>query len=112
VYTYSGTWLYRINLDLYKYGLSRDESVCIYTNAAFLAAADSKRFVLFNVKDGNFVGVIQIPNHLERNKGKDEKDCMFEQTGLGLFIFDENKLIAVHDYERSFPAVLDIYKFW
>ena len=27
--------------------------------------------------------------------GKDEKDCMFEQTGLGLFIFDENKLIAV-----------------
>jgi len=112
VYTYSGNWLYRINLDLYKYGLSRDESVCIYTNAAFLAAADSKRFVLFNVKDGNFVGVIQIPNHLERNKGKDEKDCMFEQTGLGLFIFDENKLIAVHDYERSFPAVLDIYKFW
>ena len=44
--------------------------------------------------------------------GKEEKDCMFEQTGLGLFIFDENKLIAVHDYERSFPAVLDIYKFW
>lgn len=112
VYTYQGAWLYRINLDLYKYGLSRDESVCIYTNAAFLAAADSKRFVLFNVKNGNFVGVIQIPNHLERNKGKDEKDCMFEQTGLGLFIFDENKLIAVHDYERSFPAVLDIYKFW
>ena len=74
--------MYRINLDLYKYGLSRDESVCIYTNAAFLAAADSKRsvkydcanlnlvrFVLFNVKDGKFVGVIQIPNHLERNKG-------------------------------------------
>merc|ERR1712029_629926 len=101
-YTYSGTWLYRINLDLYKYGLSRDESVCIYTNAAFLAAADSKRFVLFNVKNGNFVGVMMIPNHLERSKGKDEKDC----------IFDQNKLIAVHDYERSFPAVLDIYKFW
>jgi len=112
VYTYSGAWLYEINLDLYQYGLSRDESVCIYTNAAFLAAADSKRFVLFNVKNGNFVGVMMIPNHLERSKGKDEKDCMFEQTGLGLFIFDENKLIAVHDYERSFPAVLDIYKFW
>jgi len=112
VYTYQGSFLYRINLDLYKYGLSRDESVCIYTNAAFLAAADSKRFVLFNVKNGNFVGVLQIPPHLERSKGKDEKDCMFEQTGLGLFIFDENKLIAVHDYERSFPAVLDIYKFW
>ena len=44
--------------------------------------------------------------------GKEEKDCMFEQTGLGLFVFDENRLIAVHDYERSFPAVLDIYKFW
>jgi len=112
VYSYSGTWLYKINLDLFQYGLSRDESVCIYTNAAFLAAADSKRFVLFNVKNGKFLGVILIPNHLERSKGKDEKDCMFEQTGLGLFIFDENKLIAVHDYERSFPAVLDIYKFW
>jgi len=112
VYSYEGTWMYEINLDLYKYGLSRDESVCIYTNAAFLAAADSKRFVLFNVKDGSYVGIIQIPAHLERNKGKEEKDCMFEQTGLGLFIFDENKLIAVHDYERSFPAVLDIYKFW
>jgi len=112
VYTYSGQPLYKINLDLYQYGLSRDESVCIYPNAAFLAAADSKRFVLFNVKNGEFLSVIHIPNHLERSKGKDEKDCMFEQTGLGLFIFDENKLIAVHDYERSFPAVLDIYKFW
>ena len=49
--------------------MSRDESVCIYTNAAFLAAADSKRFVLFNVKDGSYVGIIQIPAHLERNKG-------------------------------------------
>ena len=70
VYTYSGSWLYKINLDLYQYGLSRDESVCIYTNAAFLAAADSKRFVLFNVKNGSFVGVMMIPNHLERSKGR------------------------------------------
>ena len=69
VYTYGGQPLYKINLDLYQYGLSRDESVCIYTNAAFLAAADSKRFVLFNVKNGEFVGVIMIPNHLERSKG-------------------------------------------
>ena len=69
VYSYSGTWLYKINLDLFQYGLSRDESVCIYTNAAFLAAADSKRFVLFNVKNGKFLGVILIPNHLERSKG-------------------------------------------
>ena len=70
VYSYSGSWLYKINLDLFQYGLSRDESVCIYTNAAFLAAADSKRFVLFNVKNGKFLGVILIPNHLERSKGE------------------------------------------
>ena len=69
VYTYGGKHMYKINLDLYQYGLSRDEFVCIYTNAAFLAAADSKRFVLFNVKNGNFVGVMMIPNHLERSKG-------------------------------------------
>jgi len=112
VYSYHGILMYEINLDLLVYGLSRDESVCIYTNAAFLAVADSKRFVLFNVKNGKFIGIIYIPCHLERTKGKEEKDCMFEQTGLGLFVFDENRLIAVHDYERSFPAVLDIYKFW
>ena len=78
----------------------------------FFSAADSKKFALFNVKSGNYLGHINIPGHLERSKGKDEKHCMFEQTGLSLFIFDEDKLIAVHDYERSFPAVLDIYKFW
>jgi len=112
VYSYHGKLMYELNLDLLKYGLSRDESVCIYTNAAFLAVADSKRFVLFNVKTGKFMGIIHIPCHLEKNKGKEEKDCMFDQTGLSLFVFDENRLIAVHDYERSFPTVLDIYKFW
>ena len=49
--------------------LWRDESVCIYTNAAFLAVADSKRLVLFNVKTGKFVGIIYIPCHLEKIKG-------------------------------------------
>jgi len=112
VYTYSQKKLFDINLDLCKYGMSRDESICIYTNGAFLAAADSKKFALFSVKSGKYLGHINIPGHLERSKGKDEKHCMFEQTGLSLFIFDEDKLIAVHDYERSFPAVLDIYKFW
>jgi hypothetical protein len=112
VYTCSEQKLYTINLDLLKYGISRDESICIYTNGAFLAVADSKKFTMFNVKSGQHVGTIKIPMHLERTKGKEEKDCMFEQTGLSLFIFDEDKLIAVHDYERSFPAVLDIYKFW
>ena len=104
--------LYNLNLDLLRHGISRDESICIYTNGAFLAAADSKKFVMFNVRTGKQAGTIKIPLHLERTKGKEEKDCMFEQTGLSLFIFDEDKLIAVHDYERSFPAVLDIYKFW
>jgi len=112
VYSYQGALMYTINLDLLLYGLSRDESVCIYTNAACLAVADSKRFVLFNVKNGGYLGTIHVPAHHEKTKGKDEKDCMFEQTGLGLFVFDENRLVAVHDYERSFPAVLDIYKFW
>ena len=42
VYTYSQQKLYSINLDLCKYAMSRDESICIYTNGAFLAAADSK----------------------------------------------------------------------
>lgn len=112
VYSYSQEKLYSINLDLCQYGMSRDESICIYTNGAFLAAADSKKFALFNVKSGGYFGNINIPGHLERSKGKEEKYCMFEQTGLSLFIFDEDKLIAVHDYERSFPAVLDIYKFW
>ncbi len=37
---------------------------------------------------------------------------MFDQSSLGMFVFDDNRLIAVHDYERSFPAILDIYTFW
>jgi hypothetical protein len=112
VYSYNQELQYTINLDIARYGMSRDESICIYTNGAFLAAADSKKFAIFNVKTGKYLGEIRIPAHLERSKGKEEKYCMFEQTGLSLFIFDEDKLITVHDYERSFPAVLDIYKFW
>ena len=112
VYSYDQKLMYTLNLDLCKYGLSRDESICIYTNAAFLAAADSKKFVLFDVKNGRHVGELRIPSHLERSNAKEEKYCMFDQTGLSLFIFDEDKMIAVHDYERCFPAVLDIYKFW
>merc|ERR1711974_576973 len=83
VYSYNQELQYTINLDVARYGMSRDESICIYTNGAFLAAADSKKFAIFNVKKGKY--------------------CMFEQTGLSLFIFDEDKLITVHDYERSFP---------
>ena len=66
--------------------------VCIYTNAAFLAAADSKRFVLFNVKDGNFVGVIQIPNHLERNKGEKAFVWKFLKYHVHLFLLYTNFL--------------------
>jgi len=112
VYSYDRKLMYTLNLDLVKYGLSRDESICIYTNAAFLAAADSKKFVIFDVKTGRQVGELRIPAHLERGKAKEEKFCMYDQMGLSLFIFDEDKLVAVHDYERCFPAVLDIYKFW
>ena len=41
--------LYEINLDLYQYGMSRNESVCFYTNTAVLAAPYAKWFILFNV---------------------------------------------------------------
>ena len=44
--------------------------VCIYTNAAFLAAADSKKFVFFDVKTGRQVGELRIPTHLDRTKAK------------------------------------------
>ena len=112
VYTYQGCWLYQINLDLDKYALSRNDSVCIYANPAFLAVADSKRFLLFNIKSGSYIGVIHMHGHLEWNKGKPEDACIYEHAGLVHFVFEENKLIAVHDYERSFPAILDVYKFW
>ena len=55
-----------------------------FSPGAFLAAADSKKFAIFNVKTGKYLGEIRIPAHLERSKGKDEKFCMFEQTGLRL----------------------------
>ena len=37
VFDLNGDEMYHINLDLWRYGLSRDESVCLYTNVAFLA---------------------------------------------------------------------------
>jgi len=112
VYSYQGKLIYTINLDLVKYGLSRNESVCIYTNSSFLLVADAAKFVLFDVNNGRFISVLHIPCHIERSKGKVEKDCMFDQSSLGMLVFDENRLIAVHDYERNFPAVLDILNFW
>ena len=36
----------------------------------------------------------------------------YKISGLNLLIFDEDKMVAVHDYERTFPSVLDVYKFW
>ena len=48
----------------------RDESVCVYTHSAFLLVADSKRFVMFDVKTGNFISILIIPTHLERSKGQ------------------------------------------
>ena len=70
VYNYDRKPMYTVNLDLVKYGLSRDDSICIYTNAAFLAAADSKKFVFFDVKTGRQVGELRIPTHLDRTKAK------------------------------------------
>ena len=67
---------------------------------------------MFNVKNGKYLSTLNIPAHLERSNGKKESDCVYEQSGLNFFPFDEHMLIAVHDNERGFPAVLDIYKFW
>ena len=111
VYTYSQEKLYTINLDLCKYGISRDKFIRLYTNGAFLAAADSKKISVFDVRTGKYLGSITIPEHLERSKGKREQHCFHEKTGMRI-IFKEDMLIAEQDYERAFPAVLDIYKFW
>ena len=67
---------------------------------------------MFNVKNGKYLSTLNIPAHLERSNGKKESDCVYEQSGLNFFTCDEHMLIAVHDNERGFPAVLDIYKFW
>ena len=77
-----------------------------------ILAADSKKFCVFNVKNGKYLSTLNIPAHLERSKGKNDIHCNYEQPGLNFFTFDEHMLIAVHDNERGFPAVLDIYKFW
>lgn len=112
VYDDSAKEIFKINLDLWKYGLSRDESLCIYANGAFLCVANSQKLLLFHVKTGKYLSQIPIPIHMERSKGKENADCMFDPPGLNLLIFDEDKLITVHDYERTFPSVLDIYRFW
>ena len=76
------------------YKIDEDFIIEINRGKRSFSAADSKKFALFSVKSGKYLGHINIPGHLERSKGKDEKHCMFEQTGLSLFIFDEDKLIG------------------
>ena len=66
---------------------------------------------MFNVKNGKYLSTLNIPAHLERSKGKNDIHCNYEQPGLNFFTFDEHMLIAVHDNEWGFPAVLDIYRF-
>ena len=77
-----------------------------------MAVANSQKLLLFHVKTGEYACSITIPNHMVRANGKKDDDCTFEPIGLNLIIFNEDKLIAVHDYERKFPSVVDIYKFW
>jgi hypothetical protein len=66
---------------MWEYGLSRDESLCMYTNGAFLTVANSQKLLLFSVKSGKYMGFIPIPTHMERAKGKENSACMFEPTG-------------------------------
>ena len=108
----NGVEKYHINLDLRRFDLSRNESLCIYTNGGFLTAANSQKLMLFHIDSGKFLGGLRIMNHFERSNGKDNQHCTYEPTGLNIIHFDEDKLIAVHDFERCFPSVLDIYKFW
>lgn len=112
VYDMSYRNIYTVQLDALKYGISRDEMLAMYTNGAFLAVSDSRKILLFDVKDGTHLGTIPIPVHLERSKGKEEKDCMCEHTGISDIIFEEHRLIIVHDHERCYPSVMDFYKFW
>ena len=76
-----------------------------------ILAADSKKFCIFNVKNGKYLSIINIPAHLERSKGKNESDCTYPWRGLDFIAFKENQLIVMFDCERTFPAVLDIYSF-
>ena len=84
------TWLalvilyHRIHKKYCKIRIEKLDKFHLQILGAFLAAADSKKFAIFNVKTGKYLGELRIPSHLERSKGKEEKYCMFEQTGLRL----------------------------
>jgi hypothetical protein len=50
VFDIEGVEKYHINLDLWRYGLSRDESLCVYSNGAFLTAGNSQQLLLFHIR--------------------------------------------------------------
>ena len=77
-----------------------------------ILAADSKKFCIFNGKNGKYLSTLNIPPHFERSNGKDESDCAYPWRGLDFIAFEENQIIVMFDCERTFPAVLDIYRFW
>jgi hypothetical protein len=112
VFDVSGLEKFQINLDIWRYGLNRDESLCIYTNGAFLAVANSQKILLFHRRTGNNLGVYDIPIHLDPTKGRYQNQCLSNTIGLNLMQFDEDRLIAVHNYDRTFPSVVDIFNFW
>lgn len=114
VHNLDGIMKYRINLDLWDFGLSEDESLTIFTNRAVLSVANSQTVLLFHVRNGRHLGSLPIQNM--SGLGKAEEFCGKTPAGLkpGLarINFEQDELIIVHDADRTFPAVIDIYKFW
>lgn len=100
VYTYPGCEkLYTINLGLCRHRMSPHKSVVMYNNGTFLATATCKTVAIFCAKTGRHLNCIEI-QHLHRFMGKEEADCTLQQGSLISIKFVEEKLIAVHDYER------------
>ena len=110
----NGREQYTINLDLAKFGLSRDGLLGMSASRALLTVFDYKKILLFRISSGIFLGHLPIWPNFETSFGKVNQlhASALATTELNYGVFLEGKMLLIHDPRRRFPSVIDIYKFW
>ena len=111
ILNFAGEERLRINLDLLEYKLSRNSSLKLCVHKKFIAVADSKTVLLFNNTTGQKMVAIDVPKVFQKHLSKNREKCG-SPDGMSKIVFHQDRLIVVRDTERTFPSVVDFYKFW
>ena len=104
VYNYSNCEeMYTINLDLWKYGMSRDESICIYTNQVFEIQIFLNTYIRYRV-DPNTDGLKSDSSEIRASHSSVFNYWMF---GIRM-ILD----IFLHPISQLFIRISNVFQNW